>query len=79
MAFDIIQVMTCCEHCDYFTHFLVLVAHNGFPFDFIFLVAEVKRRKLDETFDSINIHFADTLYDARRVSLFTLVSPQYFF
>lgn len=45
-----------------------MVAHNGFPFDFIFLVAEVKRRKLDEIFDNIDIYFADTLYDARRVS-----------
>ena len=55
--------------CDYFTSGTVLVAHNGFPFDFIFLVAEVKRHKLDETFDNINIYFADTLYGARRVSL----------
>ena len=30
----IIQVLTYCEHCDYFTHFLVLVAHNWFLFDF---------------------------------------------
>ena len=56
---------------DYFTSCTVLVAHNGFPFDFVFLVAEVKCCKLDETFDSINIYFADTLYDARRVNLYT--------
>ena len=52
-----------CKHCNYFTFYIVLVAHNGFPFDFIFLVAEVKHRKLDEIFDSIDIYFADTLYD----------------
>ena len=45
------------------------VAHNGFPIDFIFLVAEVKRRKLDEIFNSITLYFANTLYDAKRVKL----------
>ena len=30
-------------------------------------MAEVKRRKLDEIFGSIDMYFADTLYDARRV------------
>ena len=44
------------------------MAHNGFSFDFVFLVAEVQRRKLDEIFGSIDIYFADTLYDVRRVS-----------
>ena len=47
---------------------VVLVAHNGFPFDFVFLVAEVNRRKLDEIFNSIPLYFADTLHDAKRVS-----------
>ena len=51
----------------------MLVAHNGFPFDFIFVVAEIKRRKLDETFRSLDIWFADTLYDARRVSCVVLI------
>jgi len=44
------------HYCNYFTCCIVLVAHNGFTFDFIFLVAEVKRRKLDEIFDSIDIY-----------------------
>lgn len=51
-----------------FTSHTVLVAHNGFPFDYIFLVAEVKRRRLDEIFNGITLYFADTLYDAKRVS-----------
>ena len=51
----------------YFTYFEVLVAHNGFAFDFNFLVAEVKHCKLDEIFEGIHIYFADTLFDARRV------------
>ena len=46
----------------------VLVAHNGFGFDFLFLVAEVKRRRLDDTFSRANLYYADTLYDSRRVS-----------
>lgn len=46
----------------------VLVAHNGFAFDFLFLVAEVKRRKLDEIFSTADLYYADTLHDARRVS-----------
>ena len=51
-----------------FTSHTVLVAHNGFPFDFIFLVAEVKCRELDEIFNGITLYFADTLHDAKRVS-----------
>ena len=50
------------------TSHTVLVAHNGFPFDFIFLVAEVKRRKLEDIFNGTILYFADTLYDAKRVS-----------
>lgn len=46
---------------------VVLVAHNGFAFDFLFLVAEVKQRPSLSFFDGINIYFADTLYEARRV------------
>lgn len=46
----------------------VLVAHNGFGFDFLFLVAEVKRRKLDDILSRANLYYADTLYDSRRVS-----------
>ena len=36
-------------------------------------MAEVKRHKLDEIFGSIDMYFADTLYDARRVSCVVLV------
>ena len=56
--------------CIYFTFPtlpLVLLSHNGFAFDFPFIVAEVKRRKLDEEFNIPNLSFADTLYDVRRV------------
>ena len=44
------------------------MAHNGLPFDFVFLVAEVNHRKLNEIFNSIPLYFADTLHDAKRVS-----------
>ena len=46
---------------------LVLVAHNGFAFDYLFLMAEIKRRSLEESFNTTSLWFADTLYDARRV------------
>ena len=36
------------------TLYTVLVAHNGFPFDFIFLVAEVKCRKLDDISSTVS-------------------------
>ena len=49
---------------------LVLVAHNGFAFDFLFLMAEIKRHKLEESFDTAKLYFADTLFDARRVSIY---------
>ena len=51
----------------YFT-FLVLVTHNGFAFDYLFLIAEIKRSNLEESFGATNLWFADTLYDAKRVS-----------
>ena len=44
-----------------------MISHNGFAFDFPFIVAEVKRRKLDDHFNVPNFSFADTLYDVRRV------------
>ena len=46
----------------------VLLAHNGFAFDFLFLMAEVKRRKLEEILGTVEMYYADTLHDARRVS-----------
>ena len=56
-----------CKHFTFQTLSLVLLSHNGFAFDFSFIVAEVKRRKLDDEFNIPNLSFADTLYDARRV------------
>ena len=50
--------------------FLVLVAHNGFAFDFPILFAEVERcpRHLSlSTFTDQRIHFADTLYHLRQL------------
>ena len=35
----------------------VMVAHNGFSFDLPFLVAEVKRRKLDEVVATVKLYF----------------------
>ena len=56
-----------CIHFTFPTLSLVLLSHNGFAFDFPFIVAEMKRRKLDDEFNIPNLSFADTLYDARRV------------
>ena len=53
----------------HFTYLLVLVAHNGFAFDYLFLMAEIKRHNLEESFGTAELWFADTLYDARRVSI----------
>ena len=47
---------------------IVLVAHNGFPFHFYFLMAEIKRHNLEQSLKTADLWFADTLYDARRVS-----------
>ena len=49
---------------------VVLVAHNGFTFDFPILLAEMERRKDHFTTSLIhshNIHFADTLVALRKV------------
>ena len=48
----------------------MLTAHNGFSFDFPFLVAEVKCRKLDEVLAPVKLYYADTLYDTKWVNLF---------
>ena len=47
-----------------FTCLLVLVAHNGYKFDFPMLLAEISRRPHQLKIDALvshNIHFADTL------------------
>ncbi len=44
--------------------YVVLVAHNGFSFDFLVLLAEVERRPRQlalSVFEDQNIHFSDTL------------------
>ncbi len=48
---------------------LVLVAHNGFSFDFPILLAEVERRvELNvANFVSSNVHFSDTLHMLKKV------------
>ena len=62
VIFLLLVLFLCLLYCT------VLVAHNGFGFDFLFLVAEVKRRKLDDIFSKAHLYYADTLYDSRRVS-----------
>lgn len=49
----------------------MLIAHNGFGFDYLFLKEEIKRHSLEEYFDTIDLWFADTLFDTRRVSIVT--------
>lgn len=46
----------------------MLIAHNGFGFDFLFLIAEIQRRQLAEAYDTVDLWFADTLCEARKVS-----------
>jgi len=45
----------------------VLVAHNGFVFDFRILAAEVERRNLTVQFKRADLGFADTLYELKKV------------
>ena len=47
---------------------LVLIAHNGFGFHYLFLMAEIKRHNSELIFSTSEVWFADTLYNARRVS-----------
>ena len=49
---------------------IVLVAHNGFAYDFPLLLAEIERRPnclSTQHFVAKNIHFADTLPHLRQV------------
>jgi len=49
-------------------HYPVLVAHNGFTFDFPILLAELHRRRiLFNRLRSINLHFADTYFECKRL------------
>jgi len=61
MELDIIQVTHIKSQCKilltFALYFIVLVAHNGFPFDFLFLVAEVKRHPSLTFFRNLNVYF----------------------
>lgn len=55
------------EQHQHLRYFPVLVAHNGFVFDFLLLVSELHRRTIPfNRLISLNLHFADTLYDCKR-------------
>ena len=46
----------------------VLVAHNGYNFDYPILLAEMERHEINpKCFERNNIHFSDTLYSLRQV------------
>lgn len=48
-------------------YFPVVVAHNGFVFDFLLLLSELHRRNIPfNRLASLNLHFADTLYDCKK-------------
>ena len=49
--------------------YTVLIAHNGFGFHYLFLMAEIKRHNLEMFFSTSKVWFADTLYNCRRVSI----------
>ena len=47
-------------------HYLLLVAHNGFVFDYTFVLSELERRDMSRSgFCALDMHFADALYDCR--------------
>ena len=47
-------------------HYPLLVAHNGFAFDYMMVISELQRRDMScSSLRAINLHFADTLYDCR--------------
>ena len=47
-------------------HYPVLVAHNGFTFDFRILLAELHRRKIPiNRLRSVKLHFADPYFDCK--------------
>ena len=49
-------------------YYPVLVAHNGFVFDFLILLSELHRRNIPfNRLTSINLHFADTFYDCKKL------------
>ena len=48
-------------------YFPLLVAHNGLVFDFLILLSELHRRNIPfNRLVSLNLHFADTLYDCKK-------------
>ena len=48
-------------------YYPVLVAHNGFNFDFLIILSELHRRNIPfNRLRSINVHFADTFYDCKK-------------
>ena len=48
-------------------YYPVLVAHNGFVFDFLILLSELHRRNIPfNRLSSVKLHFADTLYDCKK-------------
>ena len=49
-------------------YYPVLVAHNGFTFEFPILLAELHRRHiLFNRLRSINLHFADKYFECKRL------------
>jgi len=55
------------SHCNINFITTVLVAHNGFTYDFRIMVAEVERRNKLQLFCGANLMFADTLSDLVQV------------
>ena len=54
------------EQHQHLRYFPVLVAHNGFVFDFL-LLSELHRRTIPfNRLISLNLHFVDTLYDYKK-------------
>ena len=55
------------SHCNINFITTVLVAHNGFTYDFPIMVAEVERHNKLQLFCGANLMFADTLSDLVQV------------
>ena len=60
---------------------LVLVAHNGYTFDFPMLLAEIERRPQKLSLSQLSlhrIHFADTLGYLKQVSILCTINAPIF-
>ena len=55
-------------------YYPVLVAHNGFNFDFLILLSELHRQNIPfNRLGSINLHFADTFMTEKKAKCYSAI------